>query len=147
MAAETVVKSPSAELMILAPKFEEWLTEANVSLALTTYQRGRLFFIGRKPAGGIRAHERLIEQCQGLWSDGETLWVSSLYNLIRFQNVLGPGEVTASGRRPAVRTSRDPHHRTPRCSRHCCDQRGHHGHRRTNAANLHQHCLQLPGDS
>jgi hypothetical protein len=31
---------------------------------------GRLFFVGRKDDGGIRAHERIIEQCQGLWTDG-----------------------------------------------------------------------------
>jgi len=84
-------------MLMLAPQFEGWLGEADVCLALTTYQRGRLMFVGRKPEGGVRAHERLIEQCQGLWSDGQGLWVSSLYNLCRFDNVLAPGERTPTG--------------------------------------------------
>ena len=57
----------------------------------------RLFFIGRKDDGGIRAHERIIEQCQGLWTDGQTLWTSALYMLWRFENVLAAGETTPQG--------------------------------------------------
>lgn len=87
----------AADMLMLAPKFEEWLAEVDACLALTTYQRGRLMLIGRKPGGGVRAHERLIEQCQGLWSDGQSLWVSGLYSLIRMQNVLAAGERSASG--------------------------------------------------
>ena len=56
-------------------------------VALTTYQAGRLFFIGRKSDGGIRAHERLIEQCQGLWTDGQALWTSGLYMLWRAEAI------------------------------------------------------------
>ena len=44
-------------------RFAAWLAAADVCLALTTYQPGRLFFIGRKDDGGIRTHERIIEQC------------------------------------------------------------------------------------
>ena len=57
-------------LLLLSQRFAAWLAAADVCLALTTYQAGRLFFIGRKDDGGIRAHERIIEQCQGLWTDG-----------------------------------------------------------------------------
>src|SRR4051812_32301265 len=84
-------------MLMLAPRFEDWLGEAKACLALTTYQRGRLIFIGSKPAGGVRAHERMIEQCQGLWSDGQTVWVSSLYSLIRLENALPPGARTEAG--------------------------------------------------
>ncbi len=84
-------------MLLLSPHFADWLGKADVSVALTTYQAGRLFLIGRKPDGGIRAHERMIEQCQGLWTDGETLWASGLWALWRFTNVLRPGEKTASG--------------------------------------------------
>ena len=40
-------------MTMLAPDFEDWLEETNIRLALTTYQRGRLIFVGRKPAGGV----------------------------------------------------------------------------------------------
>ena len=96
------------QLLLLSPRFEAWTAEADCSLALTTYQRGRLFFLGRKPDGGIRAHERLIEQCQGLWTDGQTLWTSGLHTLWRFENDLGPGQLTDKGadRRFAPREGR-----------------------------------------
>ena len=72
--AEVHDKGP---LLLLSQRFAAWLAAADVCLALTTYQAGRLFFIGRKDDGGIRAHERIIEQCQGLWTDGQTLWTSA----------------------------------------------------------------------
>ena len=84
-------------LLLLSQRFAAWLAAADVCLALTTYQAGRLFFIGRKDDGGMRAHERIIEQCQGLWTDGQTLWTSALYMLWRFENVLAAGETTPQG--------------------------------------------------
>jgi uncharacterized protein (TIGR03032 family) len=94
--------------LLLSPRFERWLAARDCSLALTTYQRGRLFFIGRKPGGGVRAHERIIEQCQGLWTDGQTLWTSGLHTLWRFENDLAPGATTPRGadRRFAPREGR-----------------------------------------
>lgn len=83
--------------LMLSNTFTRWLAEANCSLALTTYQAGRLMMIGRKPDGSVRANERLIEQCQGLWTDGQTLWTSSLYALWRFENDLDPGVARADG--------------------------------------------------
>lgn len=75
----------------------EWLAECGASIALTTYQANRLFLIGRKPGGGMRAHERRIDRCQGLWSDGQTLWASSDSVLWRFENDLAEGETTEKG--------------------------------------------------
>jgi hypothetical protein len=86
--AEVRDKGP---LLLLSQRFAAWLAAADVCLALTTYQAGRLFFIGRKDDGGVRAHERIIEQCQGLWTDGQTLWTSARYMLWRFENVLADG--------------------------------------------------------
>lgn len=77
--------------------FANWLEANDCGLALTTYQAGRLFFIGRKPDGSLRAHERMIEQCQGLWTDGRSLWTSGLHTLWRFENDLTEGEVTTTG--------------------------------------------------
>lgn len=84
-------------LIQLSAGFSTWLAQENVALALTTYQAGRLFFIGRKPDGTIRAHERLIENCQGLWTDGQSLWTSGQYTLWRFENVLAAGQTTPTG--------------------------------------------------
>jgi uncharacterized protein (TIGR03032 family) len=105
----TQKKTPSAERMILtSPGLPAWLAAQDVSLALTTYQAGRLFFIGRKPDGGLRAHERLIEHCQGLWTDGADLWTSGKTMLWRFRNDLPEGARTERGadRRFAPREGR-----------------------------------------
>jgi uncharacterized protein (TIGR03032 family) len=96
-ASDTSARPAKGPLMLLSNRFEAWLARADVSVALTTYQAGRLFFIGRKPDGGVRAHERMIEQCQGLWTDGQSLWTSGLWTLWRFENALRPGTRTASG--------------------------------------------------
>jgi uncharacterized protein (TIGR03032 family) len=95
--AASAAKPAKGPLLLLSQHFAEWLKQANLSVALTTYQAGRMFFIGRKPDGGVRAHERMIEQCQGLWTDGQTLWTSGLYTLWRFENALPPGARTQTG--------------------------------------------------
>ena len=73
-------------------QFSAWLAEQRVSLAFTTYQAGKLFFIGLKPDGRLSIFERSFNRCLGLWSDGQTLWLSSLYQLWRFENALEPGQ-------------------------------------------------------
>lgn len=56
--------SDKGPLLLLSSRFSDWLASVDACLSLTTYQPGRLFFIGRKADGGVRAHERLIEQCE-----------------------------------------------------------------------------------
>ncbi len=85
------------QILLLSQGFSDWLAANDCSVALTTYQAGRLFLIGRKPDGGLRAHERMIEQCQGLWTDGQSLWTSGLYALWRFENDLDPGRSLPNG--------------------------------------------------
>jgi uncharacterized protein (TIGR03032 family) len=73
-------------------QFPDWLAEQHVSLAFTTYQAGKLFLLGRYPDGRLTVCERTFNRCMGLWADGQTLWMSSLYQLWRFANALRPGE-------------------------------------------------------
>ena len=57
-------------------QFPAWLAEQNVSLALTTYQTGKLIMIGRHD-GRIAVFERTFNRCMGLWADGQTLWMNA----------------------------------------------------------------------
>ena len=93
----SVPARPGDKMIMSSPGLAAWLAEQRVSLALTTYQAGRLFFIGRKGDGGLRAHERLIEHCQGLWTDGTDLWTSGKSTLWRFRNDLAEGQRTRMG--------------------------------------------------
>ena len=88
---------PADRMILTSQGLPDWLAAERASLALTTYQAGRLFFIGRKPDGGLRAHERLIEHCQGLWTDGTSLWTSGKSVLWRFRNDLAEGKRTPKG--------------------------------------------------
>jgi uncharacterized protein (TIGR03032 family) len=73
-------------------QFASWLAEQRASLAFTTYQAGKLFLIGLQPDGRLSIFERTFNRCLGLWSDGQTMWLSSLYQLWRFENVLELGQ-------------------------------------------------------
>ena len=90
-------KPDKGPILLLSQTFGGWLEENNCSVGLTTYQAGRLFLIGRKPDGSIRAHERLLEQCQGLWTDGQSLWTSGMHAIWRFENEIPPGKTAANG--------------------------------------------------
>jgi uncharacterized protein (TIGR03032 family) len=76
-----------------SPHLPTWLAEQQVSLAFTTYQTGKLFLLGRHPDGRLAVIERTFNRAMGLWADGQTLWLSTLYQLWRFENLLRPGEL------------------------------------------------------
>jgi hypothetical protein len=69
-AAGTQAVSPAPKLEILTSRqFTNWLAEQAVSLAFTTYQAGKLFFIGLQPSGQLSVFERTFNRCMGLVSD------------------------------------------------------------------------------
>jgi uncharacterized protein (TIGR03032 family) len=70
-----------------------WLADHQVSLAFTTYQTGKLFLLGRHAEGRLAVVERTFNRAMGLWADGQTIWLSTLYQLWRFENLLRPGEL------------------------------------------------------
>lgn len=84
--------APQLEFMP-SRQFPEWLAEQKLSLGFTTYQAGKLFLIGLQPNGRLSVFERTFNRCMGLWSDGQTLWMNSLYQLWRFENALERGAV------------------------------------------------------
>jgi uncharacterized protein (TIGR03032 family) len=73
--------------------FLDWLAEMRVSLAFSTYQTGKIFFVGRKPDGGISIFERTFNHCMGLWASpgGRTLWLGAKFQIWRFEQA--PAEV------------------------------------------------------
>ncbi|MBT3765197.1 MAG: TIGR03032 family protein [Rhodospirillales bacterium] len=69
-----------------------WMAENTLSLAFTTYQTGKLFFIGLQPDGRLSIFERTFNRCMGLCADDNTLYMSSLYQLWRFENFFEEGQ-------------------------------------------------------
>jgi uncharacterized protein (TIGR03032 family) len=74
-------------------RLASWLAEQQVSLAFTTYQTGKLFLLGCQAHGRLDVFERTFNRAMGLWADGQTLWLSTLYQLWRSENLLRPGEL------------------------------------------------------
>jgi uncharacterized protein (TIGR03032 family) len=67
--------------------FLDWLAEMRVSLAFSTYQTGKVFFVGRKLDMGLAVFERTFNHCMGLWAspDSRTLWLVSKFQVWRFE--------------------------------------------------------------
>jgi uncharacterized protein (TIGR03032 family) len=72
--------------------FAEWLAQQQISLGFTTYQSGKLFLLGRNQRGALSIHERTLSRVMGMWGSEQTLWMSTLYQIWRFENALRPGE-------------------------------------------------------
>lgn len=65
-----------------------WFATENISLAISTYQAGKLLLIGTKSDGGLAVFERTFNRCMGLWSDSQTIWMSTRYQMWRLENML-----------------------------------------------------------
>ena len=88
--SETEVK-PTLEIST-SRQMLSWLAEQRLSIALTTYQIGKLYFIGLKPDNGLSVFERSFNRCMGLCATSNGLYMSSLYQVWRFENVFEPGQ-------------------------------------------------------
>lgn len=79
--------------------FEQWLAGLGASLAFTTYQAGKIFFLGTSPDGRLSVFERTFARSMGLAAsaDGRSLALATHYQVHRFDNVLPPGETSAEG--------------------------------------------------
>jgi protein O-GlcNAc transferase len=72
--------------------FLGWLHESGISLACTTYQTNRLFLIGAKPDGTLSAFERAFDRPMGLTATAERLYLSTRWQIWRFDDALPAGE-------------------------------------------------------
>ncbi len=72
--------------------FPAWLKASGVSLAFTTYQAGKVLFLGLNPDDGLSVFERSFPRAMGLCAstDGRTLMLATQVQLFRFDNVLDP---------------------------------------------------------
>lgn len=85
--------APAAQLELTGSRqFTPWLAEQRLSLVFTTYQAGKVFFLGLQPNGNLSVFERTFDRCMGLYATGSSLYMSSLYQLWRFENALAPGQ-------------------------------------------------------
>lgn len=79
--------------MTTSRQFLSWMAEQKLSIALTTYQIGKVFFLGLKPDGELSVFERTFNRCMGLCTTPNGLYMSSLYQVWRFENLFTQGEL------------------------------------------------------
>ena len=74
--------------------FEQWLARSNMSFAFTTYQAGKIFFIGLRADGSIGIFERSFPRCMGIGvAPGANSFVlATQYQLLRFDNAVASGQ-------------------------------------------------------
>lgn len=85
--------TPDLRIDITASRlFTGWLASQGASLAFTTYQAGKLFFVGLNDRGQLALFNRTLARVMGLAAHGDTLWVATLWQLWRFENALPPGQ-------------------------------------------------------
>lgn len=98
MAAEERSRPMLARPMLEGtPNLPDWLETVRCAIAFSTYETHRLFFLGLGEDGRLKAHERMVQRCQGLCVDGAALWVAGQSHLWRFVDTLQPSGCTPSG--------------------------------------------------
>ena len=72
--------------------FTSWLDLVGGSLAFTTYQGNKVFFLGRKADGTLSVSERTFPRSMGLTvsHNARTLYLATEVQLYRFDNLLPP---------------------------------------------------------
>lgn len=83
--------APTTELTC-SRGFSQWLAQHQVSLAFSSYQTGQLFLIGRTPDGMVSFHQRDFERAMGLWYEPGRLFLASMVQIWRLENILGAHE-------------------------------------------------------
>jgi uncharacterized protein (TIGR03032 family) len=73
--------------------FGPWLSKSNLTIAITSYQSGRLYLVGSEPNGRVSFYERIFERAMGVVGNHQRLYLGSLFQLWRFENVLRKGEL------------------------------------------------------
>lgn len=69
------------------------LTRHNISIAITSYQSGLLYLIGRNKDNGINIHQAAMPKPMGLHFDAKNgLVMSANHQILRFDNVLNEGQ-------------------------------------------------------
>jgi len=93
--------TPTAE----PPRFElhgsrqwvSWQAEQGISLAFSTYQTSKLFMVGVRPDGDLSVFERTFSHCMGLAHSGDSVYLTSKYQIWRLNNLLDAGQWSSSG--------------------------------------------------
>ncbi len=70
-----------------------FLAANNISIGFTSYQTGRLYLVGRGADGKLALHEALYPQAMGLTGNADRIYLGTLTQVVRMENVLAPDQL------------------------------------------------------
>ena len=77
----------------MSPGLSGFLGANNIGLAISSYQSGKFYLLGQNKDGGLLVDERFFRKAMGICvPDQETLLLATLFQIIKFKNVLEPGQ-------------------------------------------------------
>lgn len=76
-----------------SPGLAPFLASNNISIGFTSYQTGRLYLVGAGLDGKLALHEAQYPQAMGVAGDQERLYLGTLTQIVRMENVLGPDQL------------------------------------------------------
>jgi uncharacterized protein (TIGR03032 family) len=98
--SESVPSTAPGPLQLDAPWVEisgsrglpNWMARQSLSIAFSTYQTGKLFFVGAD-GGNLSVFERTFDRAMGFFGNTQTLYLSTRFQLWRFENSLAAGHL------------------------------------------------------
>lgn len=75
-----------------SPELSSFLAINDISIGFTSYQTGRLYLIGHGPDGKLALHEAVYPQAMGVTGDASRIYLGTLTQIVRMENVLGPSQ-------------------------------------------------------
>ncbi|MGV6851116.1 MAG: TIGR03032 family protein [bacterium] len=86
---------PATKLEITASRrFPEWLLENELSLAISTYQSGKLLMVGCNKQGQLNVHPRNFARPMGLCGDKNGFYLITEYQLLLMENQPGIAKIS-----------------------------------------------------
>ncbi|MEM7399395.1 MAG: TIGR03032 family protein [Pseudomonadota bacterium] len=75
----------------MSPGFSSFLGSNGIGLGISSYQSGKFYLLGQNTDGGLLVDERFFRKAMGIAvPDKDTILLATLFQIIRFKNVLGP---------------------------------------------------------
>ena len=77
----------------MSPGLSTFLGAQRIALAVSSYQSGKFYLLGQNVDGGLLVDERFFRKAMGICvPDQDTILLATLFQIVRFRNVLNPGE-------------------------------------------------------
>jgi uncharacterized protein (TIGR03032 family) len=86
----TSAPAPQQPRYSVSQNLPGWCAAQGLSLAITSYQSGKFYLLGRNPeTGGLMVNERVFQKAMGLATPHPgTILLATLFQITRFENVL-----------------------------------------------------------